>query len=113
MLDMPGVDGPRRLPGGAAGIRPRRLLILDDVWSPEQLEAFPAARRCARLVTTRVPSLAEGAAVAVRVDQMTESQARALLLKGLRAPPPDVVSGLLRQTRRWPLLLRRVNKGPR
>ena len=43
---------------------PRRLLILDDVWTEEQLAAFPVAGRCARLVTTRIPSLAAGAGCA-------------------------------------------------
>ena len=51
---------------------PRRLLILDDVWTGQQLAAFPAAGRCARLVTTRIPSLTAGTAVPVRVDQMTD-----------------------------------------
>ncbi len=36
----------------AAG--PRRLVVLDDVWSEEQLAALPVAGRCARLVTTRI-----------------------------------------------------------
>ncbi|MFD0745969.1 NB-ARC domain-containing protein [Phytohabitans flavus] len=37
----------------------RRLIILDDVWFEDQLDAFPMAGRCARLVTTRVPSSSE------------------------------------------------------
>jgi WD40 repeat protein len=88
---------------------PRRLLILDDVWTAEQLDAFPVAGRCARLVTTRVPSLTSGTAVAVQVDQMTETQARAVLLNGLPPLPSEVVLELLTQTRRWPLLLRLVS----
>jgi hypothetical protein len=89
---------------------PRRLLILDDVWTAQQLAAFPAPGRCARLVTTRIPSLATGAAVPVRVDQMTGKQARALLLNGLPPLPPALATGLLEETGRWPLLLRLVNK---
>jgi WD40 repeat protein len=95
----------------AAG--PRRLLVLDDVWSEEQLSAFPVAGRCARLVTTRIPSLTAGAIVAVRVGQMSKIQARKLLLDGPpRVPqlPPAVVEGLLKETGQWPLLLRLVNK---
>jgi WD40 repeat protein len=88
---------------------PRRLLILDDVWSKDQLAAFPVTRRCRRLVTTRILSLADGGAVAIKVDQMTEMQARALLLNGLPPLPPDVVSGLLAETRRWPLLVHLVS----
>ena len=92
----------------AAG--PRRLLVLDDVWSEEQLAAFPVAGRCARLVTTRIPSLAKGASVPVKVDQMSETQARALLSAGLPPLPAAVAAGLLEETGRWPLLLRLVNK---
>ena len=33
--------------------RPRRLIVLDDVWYPEQIEAFPTAARSTLLVTTR------------------------------------------------------------
>jgi WD40 repeat protein len=92
----------------AAG--PRRLVVLDDVWSEEQLAAFPVAGRCVRLVTTRIPSLVKGATMPVKVDQMSEPQARELLSAGLPPLPPVVAAGLLEQTGRWPLLLRLVNK---
>ena len=72
---------------------PRRLLVLDDVWSEEQLAAFPAGGRCARLVTTRIPSLAGGNSVPVKVDQMSQAQARALLLAGLAPLPAAVTAG--------------------
>ena len=39
------------------GSGPRRLLVLDDVWTEEQLAVFPVVGRCARLVTTRNLSL--------------------------------------------------------
>jgi len=89
---------------------PRRLLVLDDVWSQEQLAAFPVGGRCARLVTTRIPSLAGEASVPVQVDQMSEAQAQALLLTGLPSLPATVTRGLLQETGRWALLLRLVNK---
>ena len=89
---------------------PRRLLVLDDVWSEEQLAAFPVVGACARLVTTRIPSLAAGTSVPVRVDQMSDAQARALLLAGLRPLPVGVARALVEETGRWPLLLRLVNK---
>ena len=90
---------------------PRRLLVLDDVWEPEQLTPFiEGGKRCARLVTTRVPELLAGRGTAVRVDQMSDEQARALLTSGL--PPLDdaVVDGLQAVTGRWPLLLRLVSQ---
>jgi WD40 repeat protein len=89
---------------------PRRLLILDDVWTEEQLAAFPVAGQCARLVTTRNPSLAAGTPVPVRVGQMSQAQALALLSAGLPPLSARVTRGLLEETERWPLLLRLVNK---
>ena len=61
-------------------------------------------------MTTRVPELLAGRGTAVRVDQMSPEQARALLTSGL--PPLDeaVVAGLLAVTGRWPLLLRLVSQ---
>jgi WD40 repeat protein len=100
----------RRL-GAVLDAGPRRLLVVDDVWEAGQLAPFAAAgRRCARLVTTRVPGLLGGRDVAVRVDQMSAGQARRLLTAGLPSLDPVVADGLLAVTGRWPLLLRLVNK---
>jgi len=75
---------------------PRRLLILDDAWTKEQLDAFLAAGNCVRLVTTRVPSLTDDA-IKVRVGPMTDEQARALLLHGFPPLPPAVAAALLKK----------------
>ena len=100
----------RRL-GSLLDAGPPKLLVLDDVWEPEQLAPFSeGGKRCARLVTTRVPELLTARGVAVRVDQMSQEQARALLTAGLPHLEPTVVQGLLTVTGRWPLLLRLVNK---
>ena len=100
----------RRL-GSLLDAGPRRLLVLDDVWEPEQLAPFAeGGKGCARLVTTRVPGLVAGRCVAVKVDQMSPEQARALLTTGLPQLDPVVVQGLLAVTGRWPLLLRLVSK---
>ena len=80
------------------------------MWTEEQLAAFPVVGRCARLVTTRSQTLASAAGVAVKVDQMSATQAQALLLAGLPPLPPLVVQGLIGETGQWPLLLRLVNK---
>jgi WD40 repeat protein len=89
---------------------PQRLLILDDVWTEEQLAVFPVAGQSVRLVTTRIPSLAAGYSVPVRVDQMTESQALALLQAGLPPLPPSIAAALVAETGRWALLLRLTSK---
>ncbi len=100
----------RRL-GSLLDAGPPRLLVLDDVWDTEQLTPFSeGGKGCARLVTTRVPELLAGRAVAVLVDQMSPEQARALLISGLPPLDPAVVQGLLAVTGRWPLLLRLVSK---
>jgi WD40 repeat protein len=89
---------------------PRRLVIIDDVWTEEQLAAFPVAGQCARLVTTRNPSLVAGTAVLVKVDQMSERQARDVITVGLPAIDRRAVAELVAASGRWPLLLRLVNK---
>jgi hypothetical protein len=90
---------------------PWRLLVVDDVWEPGQLAPFTVAgRRCARLVTTRVPGLLGSEDAAVQVDQMSAAQARRLLTDGLPPFDPVAADGLLAVTGRWPLLLRLANK---
>ncbi|HEX4701981.1 MAG TPA: NB-ARC domain-containing protein [Pseudonocardiaceae bacterium] len=90
--------------------RPRTLLVLDDVWYPEQEAAFPlGGTRSARLITTRILSLVDQC-VPVRVDEVTPEQARKVLTAGLPQPPQAAVDALLAHTGRWPLLLRLVNK---
>jgi hypothetical protein len=92
-------------------IGPHKLLVVDDLWEPEQLAPFAeGGRRCARLVTTRVPGLLARPSAMVRVDEMSPQQARALLMAGLPSLDPKLVDGLLAVTGRWPLLLRLVNK---
>ena len=90
---------------------PRRLLILDDVWEHEQLTPFcHGGRQCARLVTTRVPTLTQGPEVTVRVDQMSGAEAQALLTSGLPPLNQTVTRELLTATGRWPLLIGLINK---
>ncbi|MEU4626330.1 NB-ARC domain-containing protein [Actinoplanes sp. NPDC023801] len=89
---------------------PRRLLVLDDVWFDDQLEVFPVAGPCVRLVTTRIPSLAVGQVVPVQVDRMSSAQARRVLTADLPRLPETVVQALLEETGRWPLLLRLTNR---
>ncbi|MFJ6940386.1 NB-ARC domain-containing protein [Streptomyces sp. NPDC101132] len=91
--------------------RPRTLLVLDDVWEPEQLEPFLlGGAPCVRLVTTRVPAVLPPGTRRVRVDEMSPAQARAVLTHGLPPLPPDTVTGLLHATGRWALLLRLTNR---
>ncbi|NUR72545.1 MAG: hypothetical protein HOU81_17145 [Hamadaea sp.] len=91
---------------------PPRLLVIDDVWRLRQLEPFLlGAKHCVRLVTTRNQELLVGRGLSVKVDQMTDGQARRLLTTGLTAPiEAQVADGLLDATGRWALLLSLVNR---
>ena len=89
---------------------PRRLIVLDDVWFDDQLAAFPIAGKCARLVTTRSPSLVADRAIPINVGQMSDRQAGQVLTAGLTALPAVIVEALLVETGRWPVLLRLANR---
>ncbi|MFB7020455.1 NB-ARC domain-containing protein [Streptomyces microflavus] len=91
--------------------RPRTLLVLDDVWEPEQLAPFvQGGESCVRLVTTRNPALLPPGTQLIRVDQMSRAQARAVLLWELPPLPGPLVNALLESTGRWALLLRLTNR---
>ncbi len=91
--------------------RPRMLLVLDDVWEPEQLIPFLiGGRECARLVTTRRPKVLLETAKTVRVDRMSPEQSRAVLTWQVTGIPGELVAGLMAVTGRWPLLLRLINR---
>ncbi|MDI3384920.1 NB-ARC domain-containing protein [Streptomyces sp. B-S-A8] len=97
--------------GRLLGQRRRTLLVLDDVWTPEQLAPFLiGGSRCVRLVTTRVPSVLPPGAARIRIDEMSPAQARQVLTWNLPGLPEEVVQGLLRVTGQWALLLRQVNR---
>ncbi|WP_236791607.1 NB-ARC domain-containing protein [Amycolatopsis sp. GM8] len=88
----------------------RSLLVVDDVWTAEQLRPFlTAAGGCTLLITTRVPDLLPGDAETVKVDQMSRPQAGELLTEGVPGLPDAVGGRLLDITGRWPLALGLAN----
>ena len=90
---------------------PRKLLVIDDVWRVDQLDPFlGGGHRCARLFTTRVPSLVTSEMVPVQVDQMSPEQSTDLLTHNLPPIERPAISGLLAATGGWPLLASLVNK---
>ncbi|GHJ43589.1 hypothetical protein Cs7R123_09310 [Catellatospora sp. TT07R-123] len=85
------------------------VLLLDDVWFPDQLRPFRYGNsRWQILVTTRVPSLLPEAEQ-VKVDQMTEDQALALLTRRTPGLPVALAAQLVKACGRWALLLENVN----
>lgn len=90
---------------------PPRLLVLDDVWAPEQLDPFlQGGLQCKRLVTTRIPRVLPDGALTVLIDQMTVGQARAVLTAGLPTMSTSTINSLIATSGRWPQLLRLVNR---
>ncbi|MGP4046476.1 NB-ARC domain-containing protein [Streptomyces sp. 2A115] len=91
--------------------RPRTLLVLDDIWEPEQLAPFLlGGAQCVRLITTRIPAVLPVDAERIQVDQMPSVQADAVLTGNLPELSPEVKDQLLALTGRWALLLRLTNR---
>ncbi|RKN11443.1 NB-ARC domain-containing protein [Streptomyces radicis] len=75
----------------------RALLVVDDVWSAADLRPFLDATPL--LATTRRTGLLGDLGTEIRVDDMTEAEATAVLGDGADVAP------LLRRVGRWPLAL--------
>jgi WD40 repeat protein len=92
----------------------RVLLLVDDVWSTDQVEPFLVpGSGVARLFTTRQHGLLPIGVLQIRVDQMAAEEAQDLLTAGLPTLPPASVTDALRATGRWPVLLSLVHRAVR
>jgi WD40 repeat protein len=87
----------------------RTLLVIDDVWNSSQLAPFLAGN-CTRLIISRVPNLLSSGPVPIKVDVMTDDQARNLISNGLPGAAEVDWSGLLRHAGGWPILLELINR---
>jgi WD40 repeat protein len=86
------------------------LVVVDDVWSKEQVEPFLlGGSECARLFTTRNRGLAPSFGDVIEVGQMTEDEARATALAGLPTLDPTSADNLLKFAKGWPVLLGLIN----
>lgn len=97
--------------GEALDGRPDTLIVLDDVWTANQLSPFLlGGAHCCRLVTTRNRGVVPRGTPSVVVDTMTPEQAAEVLQLGLGRPlAADLLEPLVDQTGRWPVLLGLVN----
>ncbi|MCM3922054.1 NB-ARC domain-containing protein [Frankia sp. AiPs1] len=87
-----------------------RLLVVDDVWNPAQLQPFLlGGAGTVRFVTTRLRDLAPRARM-IEIPAMLPAEALALLLRDLGEQAPEAAERLLGVTGRWPVLLRLVNR---
>src|SRR5262249_30175822 len=95
--------------GGLLDQRVNVLLVIDDVWTSQELRPFlhGGATGCTRLVTTRRPAILPPAArdAAARVDELTAAQARSMLAAGLPQLDGRDLGELVALTGRWPLLV--------
>ncbi|CAO5229682.1 DUF4062 domain-containing protein [Frankia sp. AgKG'84/4] len=87
----------------------RILLVIDDVWSPEQLTPFrQGGVRCHRLVTTRDRATLPLDCSTITVDLMQLDQAVALLMGRVEQLSAPDAQALAERCGRWPLLLRLI-----
>lgn len=86
------------------------LLVLDDVWSSEQLLPFLIGGSTSRrLITTRNRTIVPDGTSSILVDVMDRAEARATVTAGVKGLSAEVVDDLLQATGRWPLLLGLIN----
>ncbi|MEU0108989.1 NB-ARC domain-containing protein [Streptomyces sp. NPDC006251] len=86
------------------------LVVVDDVWNEEQVNAFlVGGAGSARIFTARNRGLAPAVAHIVEVGQMTEDEARVTASAGLPAVDASVLESLLRFAKGWPVLLGLIN----
>jgi len=91
----------------------RVLLVIDDVWRPQQLLPFLlGGPGCVRLITTRNRAILPEGSPQVRVDAMDAAQTAALLGDGL-GPVAAELDSLAAMTGGWPVLIRLVNSAVR
>ncbi|MBF0612027.1 MAG: hypothetical protein HQL55_12975 [Magnetococcales bacterium] len=90
------------------------LLVVDDVWRPEDLEPFlhGGGGTVQRLITTRMKHILPQQVTPVTVDRMENDEALATLTAGLMPTLKDYshLTHLAKTLGHWPLLLALANK---
>ncbi|MBO3748457.1 hypothetical protein J5X84_20470 [Streptosporangiaceae bacterium NEAU-GS5] len=86
------------------------LLVLDNVWSPADLEPFlRGGSGCVRLVTCRRVDVLPRDASVVSVERMSPAQALALLAKDVPGASDALLYPLYERSHRWPVVLGILN----
>jgi len=89
----------------------RVLLVVDDVWRPEDADPFHGlGSEAALLVTTRDSRTLPAEAVPIHVDAMEVPEAVRLLGAGLPGGAEADLKTLATRLGKWPLLLKLVNR---
>lgn len=90
--------------------RPATLIVVDDVWTREQLDPFLfSAVHATLLVTTRMPASLPTDARMVKVDEMSRDESRRLICREVAGVPEESVDQLLELSGNWALLLAMIN----
>ena len=114
--ERPGLSDPEQAGlrlGQVLDEREATLLVVDDVWTAEQLQPFlVGGSHCARLVTTRMVGALPSDAEQVYVDAMNDTEAQQLLAWKL-AVPTGSFDELVSLAGGWPLLLTLINSAAR
>ncbi|WP_239341967.1 NB-ARC domain-containing protein [Frankia sp. CiP3] len=99
----------RRL-GDLLDAREPTLLVVDDVWTVDQLAPFLLGGKiCRRLVTTRNADVVPRDGISLPVDRMTVTESVQTLTIGVDGLSRASVKRLVAATGRWPVLLGLVN----
>ncbi len=87
------------------------LLVMDDVWQPEQNELLPYGDGVVRLVTASKHSVLPPGSIRVEVNPMDEDESLELLMHSFDGKPvPSAARSIVARTGGWPLLLSLVNR---
>ena len=93
----------------------RLLLVIDDVWRESQLRPFlRGGPNCVRLVTTRLPGQLPPSHVPIKVDEMRDAEAIALISRGLPVETDPVarirLAALAKRLENWAQALSMANR---
>jgi NB-ARC domain/Domain of unknown function (DUF4062)/WD domain, G-beta repeat len=89
-----------------------RLLVVDDIRTPDQLAPFLQGR-CMRLVTTRDQALLPEDALTIRVGSMTDAESLELLRHGLDGEAVPELEELVQRTGGSPYVVRMARRAVR
>jgi WD40 repeat protein len=106
-----GIESAGQALAGLLADRPATLVVLDDVWFPDQLSPFldhqiGAARY---LITTRISTLLPDDAILIKLDQLDAEQSRQVLSHDLPELSAELGKRLLALTGGWALAVKAAN----
>ncbi len=87
------------------------LIVIDDVWQPEQNDLLPYSDGVIRLVTASRRGVLPHASIRFEINPMNEDESFDLLMYSFDGEPlPSTARNIVARTGGWPLLLSLVNR---